>query len=313
MGKTFKSSFAGISFEYPNYWELQGDQPPQYAFVTKGEQVLIVLAPSPMDASNLEEAIDASLGGMPRSNNKEFVVSSGSSETTGKSFEVNVPGQEHIKMYIFKYKKLVYMFQVQGETTRSERELLDAMKTITFSRADICNQPVTSINCKSYFSSKGNFQISVSSDWNIKEDFGQSGNESCKRIVKFSYQEDDEDISLSLTVSTQKLPLSVTTKEFCTMIQNHICKSGIKYAIKKEEILEQPNTTCFAIDKPNGTKVIFIYLLYIYYLYFINIIFSVVIVLLHMKEQVIFLQQNHKMLILWYLEECFLNFFVHLH
>jgi len=252
MVQQFNDENLGISFEHLSSWKQQPGQPgvPEIAFIT-GEQIVVVFLGVPLSpTATPDQVINEMLQNPARENESLVKVSSGETEKQANSFTTKL-GNEELQFIHFQHNKMLYLLQIQlKKSNRFPKDLQNMLDSVTFTKPALLRQPVTSVNCKTFYSADEHVKINYPSDWSPSSTFSNP-----ETIAKFSIVE-EEDFSLSLTISKQSLPLSVTTPEYCTLVQNHICKSGLKYSEQKRTVSDQ-ETICFSTENAKGTKVMY--------------------------------------------------------
>lgn len=256
--RNFESEVLGISFTHPIHWhevdlssipELQGqfppgEVPPIVIFTTSDGvelQMKVDLFPSEELPPEVKRTIEES---------QATDIQIANNTVEGKC--LSIPGQNG-EIVLFAKGRRFYTFGYQNAQGRFKKDLAQVLDSIKFIPLGLFRQPVTSILCKQYTSTDGNFgfKIDFPEDWTIERPESDGG---CKKIV-FNYVRDsfDENFSLRFSIKQLSLPLSVTTTEYCTLLQNHIFRSGTKYS--ESNISSAKPTKKFIVEKPNGAKV----------------------------------------------------------
>jgi len=246
----YTNPVVGIEFDHPSHWKLQQDGPPDTIFLT-GEQINVAMVAGPIGQS-CDELIEGMTGSMPLKEDTIIPVAQGTIKARSIKFES--PGMGEMQVVCFAYKKITFLFQAGNPTSRFARELVKLLESVTFGRAEILFQPVTSVNCKVFYSPAHRFTICYPMDWSVVNEFDRSeATSSCQRVVQFHFHEEEGE-DLTMTVTRQTVSPSVSTAEFGTLMQNQFCKAGLSYSQSKDVVADQ-SVTRFDAEDSRGIKV----------------------------------------------------------
>jgi hypothetical protein len=238
--KEYHNAIIGIKLRYPA--SVKMEEVPINPMMTlicfsKGEALVQITATPPSGVADLDSLAQQNIYAMIQQIRPSGINPTSTGPFEIKAFRQNIDAREftvnaqHVtfKNIILCQHRTVFNVQqiLQTENAQADMDVIWTAinNTLEFFEPDIPPAPISSVIWGEFYSEEHQFGIKYPLDWSIVEltaepsDFPQA----TQTLAAFSYTE--KEIALSFRITSEKLPASVTLKEYARLLEYQFRKS----------------------------------------------------------------------------------------